>query len=325
MIAYAIGRVGQAVLVLIVVSVALFVSIYAIGNPMEILVDPEAGAAEIEAAMRRYGLDRPLWEQYAVFLGNVLRGDFGTSFVYGRPVIDLIAQRLPATLQLATVALLLTIVVAIPIGLFAGLRPRSPVSRLLMGGSILGFSLPTFWLALMMLLLFSVYLRWLPSGGRGPTVEIFGLSFTTFTDGGWKYMVMPAIALSLVKMALIMRLVRAGVRETYGADFIRFARAKGLPERRVVGVHLMRTIMIPIITVLGMELGQLIAATVVTETIFAWPGMGKLLIDSLLVLDRPVVVGVVVTSLTLVILINLAVDLLSAALDPRVRLSGAEA
>ena len=321
MIAFVINRTLQAILALAVVSVALFLAVYAIGNPVDILIHPDASEADIARATARLGLDQPLWRQYFTFLANIARGDLGTSFFYGQPALALIGQRLPATLELAAAALLIVAVVAIPLGLVAGLRPHAWYSRGIMGLSICGFSLPGFWLALMLLLLFSVWLGWLPSGGRGPTEELFGLRFTFLAEGGWQYMVMPALVLASTKTALVMRLVRAGVRETLYADHIKFARAKGLSRGRIVWVHLMGNIMIPVITVIGMEFGQLMAATIVTETIFAWPGLGKLLIDSLFQLDRPVLVGVVMTAVTLVILINLAVDLLATALDPRLRVA----
>jgi peptide/nickel transport system permease protein len=322
LIAYVINRAIQALVALFVVSIGLFLAVYAIGNPVDILMHPDASEEEIRRATEMLGLDQPLWLQYFTFLGNIAQGDLGTSFFYGQPALDLVAQRLPATLELACLALFFVVILAVPLGLLAGLYPEAWFSRGIMGLSICGFSLPNFWLALMLLLLFSVSLGWLPSGGRGPTEEFLGMELTILAPGGWQYMVMPALVLSSTKAALVMRLVRAGVRETIDSDYIRFARAKGLPARRVIGVHLMRNIMIPVITVLGMEFGQLVAATIVTETIFAWPGLGKLLIDSLFQLDRPVLVAVVMTTVTLVILINLAVDLMASALDPRLRRKG---
>lgn len=319
MIAFVINRIVQTLIALMVVSVALFLAVYAIGNPVDILIHPDASAEDIAQATERLGLDQPLWLQYFTFIGNLLQGNLGTSFFYGQPALDLVWQRLPATLELAVFALILVIVISVPLGLIAGLRPNAWYSKLIMGISICGFSLPGFWLALMLLLLFSVTLGWLPSGGRGPTEELWGMRLTIIAEGGWQYMLMPALVLASTKAALVMRLVRAGVRETLYSDYIKFARAKGLPQRRVIWVHLMRNIMIPVITVLGMEFGQLMAATIVTETIFAWPGLGKLLIDSLFQLDRPVLVAVVMTAVTLVILVNLTVDLIATALDPRLR------
>jgi peptide/nickel transport system permease protein len=213
------------------------------------------------------------------------------------------------------------VLLGVPLGLYAGLRPASPASKLIMAGSILGFSLPTFWVGLILILVFAVQLGWLPSTGRGPTVEVLGLQLSIVHWEGLKYALLPAINLALFKLSLIVRLTRAQVREQALLDYIKFARAKGLSRARVIGVHLLKNILIPLVTVIGLELGSVIAFAVVTETIFAWPGMGKLVIDSIFQLDRPVVVGYLLIVVTMFILINLVVDLLYSALDPRVRLA----
>jgi peptide/nickel transport system permease protein len=223
------------------------------------------------------------------------------------------------------VALVMAVCIGIPLGLYAGLRPNSVGGHSIMAGSILGFSLPNFWQGLMLVLLFSVTLGWLPAGGRGTTVDILGVPVSFLTWDGLSHLILPAINLALYKMALVIRLTRAGTREVMLQDYIRFARAKGLSYGRVVGVHVLKNILIPIVTVLGLELGSMIAFAVVTETVFAYPGMGKLLIDSIGHLDRPVIVAYLMTTVVLFVIINLIVDLIYAAVDPRVRLSEAKA
>ncbi len=240
--------------------------------------------------------------------------------MFNEPAIAIILQRLPATFELALVALLLTVLVGIPLGLWAGLRPQAMSAKTIMAGSILGFSLPSFWVGLMLIMLFAVDLKLLPSNGRGATATLLGIRSSLFTLDGWAHVAMPSVNLALVNIALVIRLMRSGVREALLMDYVKFARAKGLSTRRVILVHVMKNIMIPVITVLGLEFGSLIAFAVVTETIFAWPGMGKLIIDSINVLDRPVIVAYLMMIVLLFVTINLLVDLLYTVLDPRVRL-----
>ena len=323
MMAFIIRRFIQSLVVLLFTSVIVFLGVYAIGDPIEILVPADATQAEIAQAVHSLGLDLPLYQQYLKFLGNALHGDLGTSFVFNQPSIQLILQRLPATLELACVALLLSLVIGLPLGLLAGLKPDSTFDRVVMTGSILGFSLPNFWQGIMLVLIFSVTLGWLPSTGRGPVGEIFGITTGLASWEGIKHLILPALNLALFKIALIVRLTRSGVRETMPLDYVRFARAKGLRESRVILVHVLKNIMIPIVTVVGMEFGSLIAFATVTETIFAWPGVGKLIIDSIMKLDRPVVVAYLLIVVTLFIVLNLVVDIIYSLLDPRVRLGGA--
>ncbi|ENO87088.1 ABC transporter permease [Thauera linaloolentis] len=318
-------RLLQAAQVLFVMSLLVFVGVYAIGNPLDMLVDPQATAADTARVAAALGLDQPLWVQYWRFLANALQGDLGISFLHGTPALHLIVQRLPATLELAVSALLIAVLLGIPLGLWAGLRPDSFGGRTVMAGSILGFSLPTFWVGLMLIMLFSVHLGWLPSGGRGPTREFLGLEWSLLAPGGWRHLLLPAVNLALFKLALVIRLTQSGTREALLQDYMRFARAKGLPARRIVGVHVLKNIMIPVVTVVGLEFGTLIAFSVVTESIFAWPGIGKLLLDSITQLDRPVVVAYLLLIVFIYTLISLAVDLIYAALDPRVRLAGGQA
>jgi len=321
---YVIRRLLQSVVVLLVMSLLVFVGVYAIGNPVDILINPQADQEDIERAIKGLGLDKPLWEQYLVFLRQALAGDLGKSFAFNVPAIQLIVERMPATLELASAAMLIAIVLGLPLGLWAGLKPGSVAGRTIMTGSILGFSLPTFWVGLMLIMVFSVYLGWLPSNGRGPTTELLGVPVSFLSWEGIKHLIMPATNLALFNLSLVIRLTRAGTREALLQDYVKFARAKGLSNARVVGVHVLKNISIPIVTVIGLQFGSLIAFAIVTETIFAWPGMGKLIIDSINVLDRPVIVAYLLIIVTLFIVINLLVDLLYSVLDPRVRLADAK-
>ena len=325
MLAYFIRRVAQALLTVAVMATIVFTAIYAVGDPVAILANPNADAKEMAEIAARLGLDRPLYEQFALFVWNALHGDLGRSFVFNEPALKLIIQRMPATLELAFVALVFSIFIGIPLGVWAGLKPDSFAGRSIMSGSILGFSLPNFWIGLMLILLFAVELRLLPSGGRGPTTSLLGLQVSFLTWEGLRHLLLPAFTLALYKAALVVRLARAGTREAVLQDYVRFARAKGVSPRRIVLVHVLKNIMIPIVTVLGLELGSMIAFAVVTETVFAYPGMGKLLIDSIGRLDRPVIVAYLMLVVVIFVVINLVVDLVYAALDPRVRLTEAEA
>ena len=304
-------------------SLLVFVGVYAVGNPIDILISPQADQQDRERAIAALGLDRTLPEQYLSFLGGVVQGDLGRSFVHATPALGLILERMPATLELALAAMLMAIVFGIPLGLWAGLRPNGVAGRTIMAGSILGFSLPTFWVGLMLIMVFSVILGWLPSNGRGPTVDVLGVPVSFLSVDGWRHLLLPSTNLALFNVALLIRLTRAGAHKTLLQDYVKFARAKGLSNARVIGVHVLRNILIPIVTVIGLQFGALIAFAIVTESVFAWPGMGKLLIDSINLLDRPVIVAYLLVIVTFFIVINLIVDILYSALDPRVRLSEA--
>ncbi|MCJ9670913.1 MULTISPECIES: ABC transporter permease [unclassified Neorhizobium] len=319
---YLLSRSIQTVLTLFVMSVLVFVGLYLVGNPVDVLLSSTATPTERLQVIQAFGLDKPVWEQYWLFLTRALSGDLGNSFVFNQPALTLILKRMPATLELAFVALVLGLVFGIPLGVYAGLKPKSLISKSVMTFSILGFSLPTFWIGLVMVMLFSVQLGWLPASGRGETVPVFGVPISLFTLDGLSHLLLPALNLALFKISLIIRLTRAGVLETMQLDFVRFARAKGLPERRIVTVHVLKNTLIPLITVIGLELGSLIAFAVVTETIFAWPGMGKLIIDAIAVLDRPVILAYLMITVVMFSIINLLVDILYSIVDPRVRLEG---
>lgn len=320
MTAFIIRRLMQAVLVVFLMSVIVFFGVNVIGDPVAMLISPDADQAEIARTIKALGLDRPIGEQYLYFLKGVATGDFGKSFIFGEPALKLILQHMPATVELAFFSLFMAIVLGIPLGLYAGLYPEQGISKGIMAVSILGFSLPTFWVGLMLIMLFAVVLGWLPSTGRGDTAVFLGIESSLWTRDGLSHLFLPALNLALTNISLVIRLTRAGVREAMHQDYIKFARAKGLAESRVISVHLMKNILIPIITVLGLEFGGLLAFSVVTESIFAWPGMGKLLIDSLLQLDRPVVVAYLMIIVVFFVVINLIVDILYSVLDPRIRL-----
>lgn len=320
MTVFIIRRLMQASIVVMLMSVIVFFGVNVIGDPVYMLVSPDADQDDIAAAIARLGLDRPIWEQYWLFIKGAASGDLGNSFIFGEPALRLILQHMPATLELAFTALFLAVAIGIPLGLYAGLYPDKALSKGIMASSILGFSLPTFWVGLMLIILFAVELGWLPSTGRGDTRSLLGFETSLLTLDGLSHVFLPALNLALLKISLAVRLTRAGVREAMGQDYVKFARAKGLSTRRIIFVHVMKNIMIPVVTVMGLEFGSLIGFSVVTETIFAWPGMGKLLINAILQLDRPVVVAYLMIMVLFFVIINLLVDLLYSLLDPRVRL-----
>lgn len=324
MLTYVIQRFGQALLTVAAMATVVFLGVYAIADPIDVLAAPDATADERAEISHRLGLDQPLWLQFATFVWRALHGDLGRSFVYNEPAFSVILQRLPATLELAFTALFIAVALGLPLGLWAGLRAEKATDKAIMGGSILAFSLPNFWQGLMLVLIFSVTLGWLPAGGRGETLRVMGLDLGFLTLDGLRHLILPAVNLALFKLAVVIRLARAGTREAMLQDYVRFARAKGLRPARIVGIHVLKNILLPVITVIGLEFGSMIAFAVVTETVFAWPGIGKLLIDSINRLDRPVIVAYLMLTVCLFVLINFVIDLIYAALDPRVRLAEAD-
>ena len=321
MLMFILRRIVQSALALWMMSVLVFAGVYLIGDPIALMVPDSATAEMRQMLIKSLGLEDPILLQYWHFLLRAIGGDFGTSFLSNVPVSALIAQRMPATLELAITAMLLAIIIGVPLGMFAGLRPHTAISRIVTASSTLGFSLPTFWVGLILILIFSVLLGWLPAGGRGHTTMFLGVPLSIFSIDGLKHMFLPAINLALFNIALIIRLSYSSTRETALMDYVKFARAKGLAPGRVVGVHILKNIMIPLITVIGINLGGLIAFSIVTETVFSWPGMGKLLVDSINALDRPVVVGYLLTVAAIYMAINLIVDILYSVLDPRISYS----
>jgi peptide/nickel transport system permease protein len=320
---YILRRVMESVFVLFAMSLIVFFGVSVIGNPADIFAAQECDQKCLADLKARFGLDRPLWEQYLLFLRNALTGELGNSFQHGVPALDVILHRAPATLELAFSAVLLAIVVGVPLGMWAGLKPEALSSRAIMTASTIGFSVPTFWIGLILIMVFALWLGWLPAIGRGQYVTIYGVELSILTWNGLQHLALPALTLALANIALVIRLTRAGMREVLFTDYIKFARAKGISRRRILLVHVLKNISIPIVTVIGMEFGGTIAFAVVTETIFSWPGMGKLLIDAIEVLDRPLIVAYLLLVVLMFVVINLIVDIIYSILDPRVRLKAA--
>ena len=319
MLAFLIQRLLQALVVMLIISLMVFVGVYAVGNPIDVMISPDVTQQIREQTIRAYGFDQPLWRQYLTFLDKLVRGDFGRSFVYNMPVLDLILSRLPATLEITLAAVMGAALLGIPLGMYAGYAPDALSSKTIMAISVLGFSVPTFWIGLILIFTFAVTLGLLPAGGRGETVSLFGVEWSFLTPNGLQHMLLPSINLALFKLALLIRLARAGTREVMLTDTVRFARAAGESEWTILSRHVLRLIAIPLVTVFGLEFGSTLAFAVVTETIFSWPGIGKLIIDSISTLDRPVMVAYLMLVALLFIMINLTVDIAYAALDPRLR------
>ena len=322
---YIIRRLIQAAIVVLAMSLIVFSGVYLIGDPVEMLVSDDADQEDREKLIESLGLDKPFYQQYLTFLARASQGDLGDSFIFSEPALLLILDRMPATMELAITAMLIAIVFGIPLGMWAGLRPNSLAAKSIMSGSILGFSLPSFWVGIMMILIFAVMLGWLPSSGRGPTTEFMGVEVSFLSWKGLSHLLLPAINLALFKLSLVIRLTRAGTREVVHQDYVKFARAKGVGENRIILIHVLKNILIPVVTILGLEFGSVVAFSVVTETVFAWPGMGKLIIDSINLLDRPVIVAYLMIIVFLFIIINLVVDVMYSILDPRVRLQDVKA
>jgi peptide/nickel transport system permease protein len=324
MVLFLLRRLGQSVLVLWLMSVIVFAGIYLVGDPASMMIPDNVTPEMRGQMMAALGLDKPAAAQYWDFALRALHGDMGKSFSTGLPVSTLIASRMAATMELAVAATLIAIAIGLPLGLVAGRWPDTAAGRVITFLSSLGFSLPTFWLGLMLIMVFSVHLGWLPSSGRGPTTEWLGMQVSFLNRDGLRYLLLPALNLALFNAAMILRLARSATREALLTDYVKFARAKGIGNARLMGVHVLKNILIPIVTVVGINFGGIIAFSVVTETIFGWPGMGKLLIDSINALDRPVVIGYLMFVVVIYLLINLVVDLLYSWLDPRITL-GAQA
>ncbi|MBT9385261.1 ABC transporter permease [Pseudooceanicola sp. CBS1P-1] len=320
--AFIVNRILQSLIVVLVMTLLVFAGLFVIGDPVQMLVSPDATDIEKEAVRQSLGLDQSFVVQYLSFMRDALHGDLGNSFLTGAPAMDLILKRMPATFELVICAMILATGIGLPLGILAGLRPEARSSKTIMAGSILGFSLPNFWVALVLIMIFAVGLGWVPASGRGETVQIGPIAVSFLTLDGLHHLILPALTLSLTKMALIIRVARAATREVAGQEYIKFARAKGLRKNRIVGVHLLKNIMVPLITVIGLEFGRTAAFAVVTETIFSWPGMGKLLIDSILTLDRPVVVAYLLLMVVFLVFLNLVVDLAYLWLDPAAREKG---
>lgn len=320
MIKYIIKRIMQMMITLLIVTTLVFVLTTFIGDPINMLVSEKASDEVRENVRKELGLDQPIHIQFSRFITDIFKGDFGTSYTYNRPVLDLMKERLPATLEMVFISVLFALIISIPLGVYAGAYPKSKISSLIMGGSILGISLPTFFIGMVLIYIFAIKLGLFPSSGRGEIIKVFGISTSMFTKGGLKHIILPAITLSIANTASLIRLTRAGVMENMKQDYIKFARAKGVSNKNVLFKHALKNALIPVITVFGMEIGSLIAFTTVTETIFAWPGLGKLLIDSINFVDRPVIVAYLMLTTIMFVVINFIIDILYTVIDPRIDL-----
>ncbi len=319
MIAFILVRIVQAVPVVLIVGLIAYAMFAYVGDPVTIMLGQDYTAAQKAALIHQFGLDQPFYMQYARYIWHALHGEFGVSYRLARPVSTLLAERLPATLELAFTASLLALAVGLPMGIYAGLHRASPLSRLFMVFSLVGVSLPTFLIGILLILVFSVVLGWLPSFGRGDVVNLGGWTTGFLTVSGLKALVLPAITLGLFQMTLVMRLVRAEMLEVLRSDYIRFARARGLSRRAITFGHALRNTLVPVITIVGLQLGGVIAFSIVTETVFQWPGVGFLFLQSVQNADIPVMSAYLMLISVVFVVINLAVDLLYFAVDPRLR------
>lgn len=313
---YVLNRLFHALIVLFTISFIVFFIMFKAGDPVELMLPPDATQQEVIDMRATLGLDQSFLVQYQRFLRKASQGDLGISFVYGQPALNIVFERLPATLELAVLAMFFSILLGIPLGIIASVNPQSFLSRGIMFFSLSGISIPVFWMGMVLVLVFSVILGVLPSSGRGE-VALFS---SVFTIDGIKHLIMPVITLSLFQIALIIRLTRTGMMEVLMQDYIKLAFAKGIPRAVVVYHHALKNTLIPLITIIGLQFGELVAFTIVTETIFAWPGTGKLIIDSIQSLDRPIVVAYLLVISLMFVFINFVVDILYTFVDPRVRI-----
>jgi peptide/nickel transport system permease protein len=320
MFAFIISRLLQAIPVMLTVALISFAMFAYVGDPVAIMLGQDFTEAQRDALVRDLGLDQPFWVQFATFVANAVQGEFGLSYRLSRPVAELIGERAPATLELAFCAAALALLIGVPMGVYTGLYRNSWLSRFFLTFSLVGVSLPTFLIGILLILVFAVWLGWLPSFGRGDTVQLGWWSTGLLTWSGLKALILPAITLGLFQLTLIMRLVRAEMMEVLRTDYIKFARARGLPNRAVHFGHALKNTLVPVITIVGLQLGAIIAFAIVTETVFQWPGMGLLFIQSVGSADIPVMSAYLMLIALVFVTINLIVDLLYYAVDPRLRI-----
>ena len=316
---YITRRLLQGIVVLLLVSMACFAMFRYTGDPVLMLAGKYATQAEREQVRKAYGLDRPVYEQYLTFLKGVAHGDFGRSYVSQIDALDMILERFPATFELALTAISISFIVGVGLGVVVSVRPKGSISRVIMAGSLFGISIPTFLIGILLVMLFSVYLEILPPFGRGDTVRIGFWRTGLLTASGWQHIILPALTLSGYQLAVLLRLTRAGMRETLSEEYIKTAWAKGLSPAQVILKHALRNVMIPVVTIAGLSFGELIAFSIVTETIFQWPGMGNLLLTSIFETDQPIIVTYIMLAAVIILTINILVDLLYAVLNPRIR------
>ena len=319
MFAFIIRRLLQAVGVMLTVALLAFILFQYVGDPVMIMLGQEGTPAEREQLRRDLGLNDPIIVQFYHFLANAVQGDFGLSLRQGQKVSSLLRDRLPATLELSIAAALIALVIGVPLGVYTALKRNGKLSQAFLAFSLLGVSLPTFLIGILLILVFSVHLGWLPSYGRGDTVKLGWWSTGLLTTSGWKHLILPAVTLSLFQVALVLRLVRSEMLEVLRADYIKFARARGLTKRAIHFGHALKNTLVPVITMMGLQLGGIIAFAIVTETVFQWPGMGLLFIQAVQFADIPVMAAYLCLISFIFVLINLIVDLLYFAVDPRLR------
>jgi peptide/nickel transport system permease protein len=323
MLAFIVRRLVQAILVMLTVAFVAFLLFQYVGDPVAQMLGQDATPEDRMRLRSELGLDKPFFVQFATFAGNAAQGDFGISLRQGRSVSTLIKERLPATLELSLAAAIIAIAVGIPAGVYTALRRNSWFAHFLLATSLIGVSLPTFLIGILFILVFAVQLGWLPSFGRGDTVALGWWSTGLLTAKGWQHLILPSITLSLFQLTLILRLVRAEMLEVLRTDYIKFARARGLTDRAVHFGHALKNTLVPVITITGLQLGGIIAFAIVTETVFQWPGMGLLFIQSVQFADIPVMAAYLCLIALVFVLINLIVDLLYFAVDPRLRIDRA--
>ena len=322
MLFFILKRLGQSLLVMAVVSAISFSLFNFVGDPVNNMVGQEATREQRVEIRDKLGLNDPILTQYVRFMGNAVRGDFGLSYRIRRPVDELIMERLPATIELVFVSAVIALVFGIGLGVYTGIRRTTVLSRAILSVSLIGVSLPTFIIGISLIYLFAVQLRLLPSSGRGGTVDLGWWTTSLLTVDGWRSILLPAITLSLFQLTLILRLVRAEMLEVMRTDYIKFARARGLSDRSIHFVHALRNTLVPVITVIGLNIGGLIAFSVITETVFQWPGTGLMFIQAVDFVDVPIMAAYLCFVALLFVLINLIVDILYFVVDPRIRLGG---
>jgi peptide/nickel transport system permease protein len=320
MIAFILRRLAQSVAVMLTVGLIAFLLFHYVGDPINNMVGQDTSLADRARLRQELGLNDPAPMQFGHFLARAVRGDFGVSYQYARPVGTIIAERLPATLELSIAAALLALAIGVPMGVYTGLHRHGLLSRLFMAVSLIGVSLPTFLIGILLIVLFSVTLGWLPSFGRGEVVALGWWTTGLLTLSGIKSLILPAVTLALFQMTLIMRLVRAEMLEVLRTDYIKFARARGLPNRIVHFGHALKNTLVPVITITGLQLGAIIAFAIITETVFQWPGMGFLIVQAIGFADIPVMAAYLMLVAFFFVVINLIVDLLYYAVDPRLRI-----
>ncbi len=322
MLAYILRRIGQSFLVMAAVSLISFSLFNFVGDPVNNMVGQEATREDRVRIRQQLGLDDPVFVQYFRFANNAVRGEFGLSYRIKRPVDELIKERLPATLELVLVSAVIALVVGISAGVYTGIRRDGWFSKTILSSSLVGVSLPTFIIGIALIYLFAVTLRWLPSSGRGGVVELGWWKTSFLTVDGWRSLILPAITLSLFQLTMILRLVRSEMLEVMQTDYIKFARARGLPERAINFVHALKNTLVPVITIIGLNIGGLIAFSVITETVFQWPGTGLMFIQAVDFADVPIMAAYLCFVALVFVVVNLVVDLLYVVIDPRIRIAG---